>query len=121
MDGSLAADDLELLRKRLDEDPDALAVAQRRNRRLPTDLGRWMHIACVYDDEALDVWHFVDGERVYSFPFTKRVPLHFGPVELGNWVPENLRNDRIWNLNGRVDEDNGETSVTSLSVRPRRE
>jgi hypothetical protein len=70
----------------------------------PTDLGRWMHIACVYDDEKLEVSHFIDGERVYTYPITKRVPLRFGPVELGNWVPEDLKNDRIRNLNGRVDE-----------------
>lgn len=70
----------------------------------PTDLGRWVHIACVYDDEKLEVSHYLDGERVYSFPITKRIPLHFGPVELGNWVPQDLKNDRIRNLNGRVDE-----------------
>jgi len=70
----------------------------------PTDLGRWIHIACVYDDEKLEVAHFVDGERVYTSPISKRVPLRFGPVELGNWVPEDLKNDRIRNLNGRVDE-----------------
>jgi Concanavalin A-like lectin/glucanases superfamily/FecR protein len=70
----------------------------------PTDLGRWIHIACVYDDEKLEVAHFIDGQRVYSSPITKRVPLRFGPVELGNWVPEDLKNDRIRNLNGRVDE-----------------
>ncbi len=70
----------------------------------PTDLGRWMHIACVYDDEKLEVSHYVDGERVCTVPITKRVPLRFGPVELGNWVPEDLKNDRIRNLNGRVDE-----------------
>jgi Concanavalin A-like lectin/glucanases superfamily/FecR protein len=70
----------------------------------PTDLGRWIHIACVYNDESGEVAHFVDGERVYTSPITKRVPLNFGPVELGNWVPEDLKNDRIRNLNGRVDE-----------------
>ena len=70
----------------------------------PTDLGRWVHIACVYDDEKLEVAHYIDGQRVYSYPITKRVPLRFGPVEIGNWVPEDLKNDRIRSLNGRVDE-----------------
>lgn len=70
----------------------------------PTDLGRWVHIACVYDDDQREVAHYVDGQRVYSFPIVKRVPLRFGPVELGNWVPEDLKNDRIRNLNGRIDE-----------------
>jgi hypothetical protein len=70
----------------------------------PTDLGRWVHIACVYNDEKLEVAHFIDGDRVYSHPITRHVPLRFGPVELGNWVPEDLKNDRIRNLNGRLDE-----------------
>ena len=70
----------------------------------PTDLGRWMHLACVYDDEKLEVCHYLDGERVFAFPISKQTPLRFGAAELGNWVPEDLKNDRIRNLNGRIDE-----------------
>lgn len=70
----------------------------------PTDLGRWMHIACVYNDEKSEVVHFVDGERVYAFPISQHLNLRFGGVELGNWTPKDLANDRIRNLNGRIDE-----------------
>jgi hypothetical protein len=48
--------------------------------------------------------HYVDGERVYSFPISQHLSLRFGGVELGNWKPEDLKNDRIRNLNGRIDE-----------------
>src|SRR5262249_10888427 len=37
----------------------------------PTDLGRWIHLACVYNDEAREVVHFIDGERVCSIPIVK--------------------------------------------------
>jgi hypothetical protein len=30
--------------------------------------------------------------------------LRFGPAELGNWVPQDLKNYRIRSLNGRIDE-----------------
>jgi hypothetical protein len=69
-----------------------------------TDLGRWVHLACVYDDEKDEVIHFIDGARVYSFPISDHLGLRFGGVELGNWAPEDLKNDRIRNLNGRMDE-----------------
>lgn len=69
-----------------------------------TDLGRWVHIACVYNDEKDEVVHYIDGDRVYAFPISDHVPLRFGGVELGNWQPEDLKNDRIRNLNGRIDE-----------------
>jgi len=68
------------------------------------DLGRWIHLACVYDDEKSEVVHYIDGERVYSFPISQHLGLRFGGVELGNWMPEDLKNDRIRNLNGRIDE-----------------
>lgn len=70
-----------------------------------TDLGRWVHIACVYNDEKSEVVHYIDGERVYAFPISQHLKLRFGGVELGNWMPkDDLKNDRIRNLNGRIDE-----------------
>lgn len=69
-----------------------------------TDLGRWVHLACVYNDEKSEVVHYVDGDRVYSFPISQHLNLRFGGVELGNWMPKDLKNDRLRNLNGRIDE-----------------
>ncbi len=68
------------------------------------DLGRWINIACVYDDEKNEVVHYIDGERVYSFPISDHLNLRFGKAEMGNWRPEDLKNDRIRNFNGRIDE-----------------
>ena len=70
----------------------------------PTDLGRWIHLACVYNKPDGEVAHYVDGKRVSTHPIVKGTPLRFGPAELGNWVPEELKDHRIRSLNGRIDE-----------------
>ena len=70
----------------------------------PVDLGRWIHLACVYDKEAGEVRHYVDGHRAETLAIKKHTPLRFGPSELGNWVPEQFKDHRIRSLNGRVDE-----------------
>jgi hypothetical protein len=70
----------------------------------PVDLGRWIHLACVYNKSAREVTHFVDGRRVHKQPIVKGVPLRFGNAELGNWVPQELKDHRIRSLNGRMDE-----------------
>jgi hypothetical protein len=70
----------------------------------PYDLGRWMHLACVYDRHVGIVAHYLDGRRVSTEPIRKNVTLRFGATDIGNWVPEVFRAYRIRNLNGRVDE-----------------
>ncbi len=70
----------------------------------PTDLGRWIHLACVYNKAQSEVAHYVDGRRVSTQPIVKGIPLRFGPAELGNWIPEELKDHRIRSLNGRIDE-----------------
>lgn len=70
----------------------------------PVDLGRWIHLACVYDKEAGEVRHYVDGRRVETQMIRKQTLLRFGPSELGNWVPEQYKDHRIRSLNGRMDE-----------------
>jgi hypothetical protein len=70
----------------------------------PVDLGRWIHLACVYDKAAGEVRHYVDGRRVETHAIKLHTPLRFGPSELGNWVPEQFKDHRIRSLNGRMDE-----------------
>lgn len=70
----------------------------------PVDLGRWIHLACVYDKSAGEVRHYVDGRRVETHAIKLHTPLRFGPSELGNWVPEQFKDHRIRSLNGRIDE-----------------
>lgn len=70
----------------------------------PVDLGRWIHLACVYDKAAGEVRHYVDGRRVETQAIKIHTPLRFGPSELGNWVPEQFKDHRIRSLNGRMDE-----------------
>ncbi|MBA3483241.1 MAG: FecR domain-containing protein [Pirellulales bacterium] len=71
----------------------------------PTDVGRWVHVACVYDHEARCVTHYLDGRRVSTEPTRHDIALRFGASELGNWLPDDYHQDhRVRNFNGRMDE-----------------
>jgi hypothetical protein len=70
----------------------------------PRDLGRWVHLACVYNGKDGYVAHFLDGEEVSHEDVRLATTLRLGAAELGNWVPEDLRDNRVRSLNGRVDE-----------------
>jgi hypothetical protein len=71
----------------------------------PADLGRWVHLATVYDAAAKQVLHYLDGKRVSATPILQTVPLEIRNAELGNWNsgrPE--KGNNIRSLNGRMDE-----------------
>ena len=70
----------------------------------PIDVGRWVHLTCVYNQEVETVAHYVDGQRVSTEPLRKHIALRFGATEIGNWVPEIYKDHRIRSLNGRMDE-----------------
>jgi anti-sigma factor RsiW len=70
----------------------------------PKDLGRWVHLACVYNGKEGYVSHVVDGMEVSRENIRIPTTLRIGPAEIGNWVPQDLREHRIRSLNGRVDE-----------------
>ena len=70
----------------------------------PTDVGRWVHLATVYDQQSGSVAHYVDGHRVSTEAIRKDSKLRFGAAELGNWVPEIYKDYRVRSLNGRIDE-----------------
>jgi hypothetical protein len=70
----------------------------------PRDLGRWVHLACVYNGSDGYVSHFLDGKEVSRESVRVKTTLRIGAAEIGNWVPKDLLDYRIRSLNGRVDE-----------------
>jgi len=74
----------------------------------PSDLGRWLMIATVYDPEACQVTHYVDGREMSRFTFDVPMRLKLGPAEIGNWRvddPEIRRTVSTYrSLNGLIDE-----------------
>lgn len=71
----------------------------------PDDVGRWIHLASVYDSSARQVTHYLDGERVGVTDLAHMVPLSIGGAEIGNWNLSTF-SDGIPNriLNGCIDE-----------------
>lgn len=73
----------------------------------PDRLGKWTHLAVVFDRTSRRVAHYVDGKRVTDQPLRSEtdLPLRLERAELGNWNP-NARGDSrpIRNLHGRMDE-----------------
>jgi hypothetical protein len=71
----------------------------------PELLGRWVHLAVVYDPAAGLVTHYVDGKPRSPDEMLFPVPLTFGDAELGNWNPGTLRNKHpVRNFTGAMDE-----------------
>ncbi len=72
----------------------------------PESLGRWLHLATVYDGVRNTVVHYVDGIRVGETRYKNSVPLRIGQAEIGNWTAQgrDIPTQRIRSLNGRMDE-----------------
>ena len=67
--------------------------------------GRWIHLCTVYNRDAREVLHFVDGRQTNRLPLKFDTQLRLGAVELGNWgVPLQGNVYAVRNLNGRMDE-----------------
>lgn len=71
----------------------------------PERLGRWVHLAVVFDADRRQVIHYVDGRPVSSNPVRNVFALRVGPAEIGNWSSA-TRVDRspIRHYSGRIDE-----------------
>lgn len=69
-------------------------------------LGRWTHLATVYDSESAGVTHYIDGVSVGELPITTdKFKLQFGETEIGNWgTPVEYSPQKIRNFNGQIDE-----------------
>jgi ferric-dicitrate binding protein FerR (iron transport regulator) len=71
----------------------------------PARLGQWMQLAVVYDKNARQVTHYVDGRPISRHPLQFDVPLRIGRAEMGNWSPTGFPDARpIRNFVGRMDE-----------------
>jgi hypothetical protein len=71
----------------------------------PDYLGRWTHLAAVYDPRAGKVTHYVNGRAAGSYDVLYPTPLQIGPGELGNWrAPPEGHPNPVRSLNGRMDE-----------------
>jgi hypothetical protein len=70
----------------------------------PSDLGRWVHLACVFNGAGNYVAHYVDGKEVSREKVRIPTTLRIGAAEIGNWVPEIFEDFRVRHLNGRIDE-----------------
>ena len=73
----------------------------------PERLGKWTHLAVVFDRAKRRVAHYVDGRRVSDEALRPEtdLPVRLERAELGNWN-SNARGDSrpIRNLHGRMDE-----------------
>ncbi|MEM7231414.1 MAG: LamG-like jellyroll fold domain-containing protein [Planctomycetota bacterium] len=69
------------------------------------DIGRWLHLAVVYDGERRKVIHYVDGTAVTTHSIEERIDVEIGDAEIGNWaVPAEGDTRELRALNGRIDE-----------------
>jgi hypothetical protein len=70
----------------------------------PSDLGRWMHVAVVYNGESGTVTHFRNGKALKSVILEHVVPIEISKAQIGNWYPPEVSRREIRNLNGRMDD-----------------
>jgi hypothetical protein len=68
-------------------------------------LGQWIHLAVVYDRQAGQVTHYVDGQPASRSPVLFDVPLRIGTAEIGNWNFASFRvSQPIRSFSGCMDE-----------------
>ncbi len=72
----------------------------------PQSLGKWLHVASVFDEKAQLVSHYLNGEVVSTMKVNRTVAVRFGAAEIGNWRSKDRTEDlnKIRVLNGRIDE-----------------
>jgi hypothetical protein len=71
----------------------------------PERLGRWTHVAAVYDRDNRRVTHYVDGRPAMRSPLEFDIPLRIGDAELGNWnVAAHRRSPARRHFSGCMDE-----------------
>jgi hypothetical protein len=71
-----------------------------------TRLGKWFHLATVYDSGNSEVVFYIDGKVISRHPVTTPLmEVQLGDTEIGNWgTPPSYSPTKIRNLNGRMDE-----------------
>lgn len=81
----------------------------------PTDFGRWVHIATVYNGPEAKVVHYRDGREIGTVHLDIVVPLKIKTAELGNWTTNKSSIQNVRNFNGRMDD----FSIYSRVLSPR--
>lgn len=67
-------------------------------------LGRWLHLAAVYDSDAQQVSFFTNGHFDSTVEMKTGLPAVLGPAQLGNWNFKNQAGTEHRRLSGRMDE-----------------
>jgi hypothetical protein len=71
----------------------------------PDRLGKWVHLAVVYDGGGdRVVSHYLDGRSVARIPLRHVGKIQIGDAELGNWTLKEPHGDPDRGLTGRIDE-----------------
>ena len=71
------------------------------------DLGKWVHLALVYDPDVREVAHYRNGELLRALPIESPRPIGIGTGNLGNWPYQDWAEGTPFeyrNLNGLMDE-----------------
>lgn len=70
----------------------------------PADFGRWIRLTTVLDAGHGEIRHYVNGRRVATGPFQRKIPIQLGTANLGNLDPTWYDAHPVRNFNGRIDE-----------------
>jgi hypothetical protein len=71
----------------------------------PDRLGRWVHLAVVYDAAGREVIHYLNGQVIAREALKFDIRLRLGNVEIGNWnVATSRNNSPVRYFNGCIDE-----------------
>jgi hypothetical protein len=70
----------------------------------PTDLGRWIHVATVYNSQAKEIVHYLNGKPVVRGKIKRLQKITLGKADIGNWSTKHRDDNKIRSLNGRLDE-----------------
>ena len=70
----------------------------------PEDLGRWIHVATVYNSQKKEVVHYLNGQPVTRDKIERLQTITLGNSEIGNWHCNPKTGHPIRSLNGRLDE-----------------
>lgn len=70
----------------------------------PVPLGRWGHLATVFDRSAGECRHFIDGAPAGRVRFALDAPVAPGASRIGRWLPGAGFEPEVRDFRGRVDE-----------------
>jgi len=67
-------------------------------------LGRWLHLAAVYDADTQQVSFFTNGQFDSAVEMKSGLPAVLGPAQIGNWNVKHQHGTEHRRLSGRMDE-----------------